>query len=205
MPQDRPLLLAPERTPTIALFALVLGLLVALLEIGAIAFAFERIGIASSHLVTLLAVSLLGSNLNLPLTRAAEDGHPALAANVGGALLPAGLSGYLLATGAAPPLTALGVAAVALVVHRLARPVPGVGIAVPIFVPPLAAAAAGLVLAPASAPAAAYVAGTLGTLIGADLSNLGRLRALGGTVAAIGGAGTFDGIFVTGVLAVLLA
>lgn len=42
-------------------------------------------------------------------------------------------------------------------------------------------------------------------LIGADLLNLGAVRGLGAPVASIGGAGTFDGIFVTGILAVLLA
>jgi uncharacterized membrane protein len=31
------------------------------------------------------------------------------------------------------------------------------------------------------------------------------LRSLGASVASIGGAGTFDGIFLTGVIAVLLA
>ena len=51
----------------------------------------------------------------------------------------------------------------------------------------------------------AYVGGSLGTLIGADLLNLGVVRGLGAPVASIGGAGTFDGIFLTGVLAVLLA
>jgi uncharacterized membrane protein len=51
--------------------------------------------------------------------------------------------------------------------------------------------------------ATAYIAGTLGTLIGADLLNLRRIRHLGG-VASIGGAATFDGIAVTGVFAVIL-
>jgi uncharacterized membrane protein len=45
----------------------------------------------------------------------------------------------------------------------------------------------------------------VGTLVGADLLNLGRLRGVGAPVASIGGAGTFDGIFVTGIVAVLLA
>jgi uncharacterized membrane protein len=45
----------------------------------------------------------------------------------------------------------------------------------------------------------------LGTLIGADLLNLGKIQGLGAPVASIGGAGTFDGIFMTAVLAVLLA
>jgi len=51
----------------------------------------------------------------------------------------------------------------------------------------------------------AYIAGSLGTLIGADLTNLDKVRGLGAPVASIGGAGTFDGIFLTGILAVLLA
>jgi uncharacterized membrane protein len=45
----------------------------------------------------------------------------------------------------------------------------------------------------------------MGTLIGADLTNLDKIRGLGAPVASIGGAGTFDGIFLTGILAVLLA
>jgi uncharacterized membrane protein len=45
----------------------------------------------------------------------------------------------------------------------------------------------------------------LGTLIGADLSNLGRISEGGTSVASIGGAGKFDGIFLTGIVAVLIA
>jgi uncharacterized membrane protein len=45
----------------------------------------------------------------------------------------------------------------------------------------------------------------MGTLVGADLLNLRRMRGIGAPVASIGGAGTFDGIFVTGIVAVLLA
>jgi len=51
----------------------------------------------------------------------------------------------------------------------------------------------------------AYIGGSLGTLIGADLLNLGRIRGLGAPVASIGGAGTFDGIFLIGIVAVLIA
>jgi uncharacterized membrane protein len=61
------------------------------------------------------------------------------------------------------------------------------------------------VLSSRSAPALAYIAGSLGTLIGADLLNLHRVQGLGAPIVSIGGAGTFDGIFVTGILAVLLA
>jgi uncharacterized membrane protein len=50
----------------------------------------------------------------------------------------------------------------------------------------------------------AYVSGTLGTLIGADLTNLHSIGKLGAPVASIGGAGTFDGVFLSGLIAVLL-
>jgi uncharacterized membrane protein len=50
----------------------------------------------------------------------------------------------------------------------------------------------------------AYVGGVLGTLIGADLLNLGKIRNLGAPIASIGGAGTFDGIFLSGFIALLL-
>jgi uncharacterized membrane protein len=62
-----------------------------------------------------------------------------------------------------------------------------------------------LLLARQHAAPLAYIAGSLGTLVGADLLNLNRLQGLGAPVASIGGAGTFDGIFLTGILAVLIA
>jgi uncharacterized membrane protein len=94
---------------------------------------------------------------------------------------------------------------VALILHWLATPVPGVGIAVPVFLPAIATAVVALVLSRDNAAPLAYIGGSLGTLIGADLTNLDKVRGLGAPVASIGGAGTFDGIFLTGILAVLLA
>jgi uncharacterized membrane protein len=91
-------------------------------------------------------------------------------------------------------------------VHVVARPVHGVGIMVPALVPALAATCAGLLLAPGHGAAVlAYAAGTLGTLIGADLTNFRAVRKMDAPVVSIGGAGTFDGVFLSGVLAVLLA
>jgi uncharacterized membrane protein len=99
----------------------------------------------------------------------------------------------------------LGVAIVAAITHFMAHPVPGVGIAEPTFIPPLVTAAVALLISSEYAPPLAYISGSLGTLIGADLLNLGKIRGLGAPVASIGGAGTFDGIFLTGIVAVLLA
>ena len=59
-------------------------------------------------------------------------------------------------------------------------------------------------LAQEAAPPLAYISGTLGVLIGADLMRLRDVRKLATPFASIGGAGTFDGIFLTGIIAVLL-
>lgn len=64
---------------------------------------------------------------------------------------------------------------------------------------------AALVISRRQAAPLAYIAGILGTLTGADLLNLDMVQGLGAPVASIGGAGKFDGIFLTGVVAVLLA
>ncbi|HTL91635.1 MAG TPA: DUF1614 domain-containing protein, partial [Steroidobacteraceae bacterium] len=77
--------------------------------------------------------------------------------------------------------------------------------ALPIFVPAVATAIIAVALTRRRAAPLAYICGSFGTLIGADLLNLGAIQAMGAPVASIGGAGTFDGIFVTGLLAVLYA
>ncbi len=50
----------------------------------------------------------------------------------------------------------------------------------------------------------AYVGGSLGALIGADLRHWRRLPELGAPGVSLGGAGTFDGIYITGLVSVLL-
>jgi uncharacterized membrane protein len=138
--------------------------------------------------------------------------------NVGGALIPVVISLYLLYESVVISegyllfaLALVGVAVVTVVTKLVARPVPGLGIATPFFIPPLAALLAALVLpllagGAAGAPVIiAYVSGTLGTLIGADVMNLNHIAELGAPMASIGGAGTFDGIFLSGIIAALLA
>jgi uncharacterized membrane protein len=127
-----------------------------------------------------------------------------LAVNLGGAVIPAVLCVYLLVVNPIwlPALAATAI--VTLVVYRTARPVRGLGIAVPALLPPALSALAALALTTHGAAPVAYVAGTLGTLIGGDLLHLRDIRATAPAVASIGGAGTFDGIFLSGILAVLL-
>ena len=136
---------------------------------------------------------------------AVEAGATVVALNVGGALIPILVSIYLVARTRLYGRMAIGVAIVAAVVHSLAQIVPGMGIAVPMFIPPLVAAGVGLLLAFRRAPPVAYVSGSMGTLVGADLLNLDRIAQLGAPIVSIGGAGTFDGVFLTGIIAGLLA
>jgi uncharacterized membrane protein len=206
-------------------FAILLGLLLFNYLLGR---ASSALGL-DPHVATLVLFgSLLGSYINLPLARLPERrvvsrevveffGIPflapvevdwpgtILAINVGGAVIPIMLSFYLLVRYELWGLGAVATAVVAFVVHRMATPIPGVGISVPTFAPPLLAAGAALMLSRRFAGPIAYIGGSLGVLIGADLLNLGQLQSLGASVASIGGAGTFDGIFLTGVIAVLLA
>jgi uncharacterized membrane protein len=208
-------------------FAILLGLLI-LIQIGLLGRVYAALGLDPSVATLVLFGSLIGSYINLPLVRLPEQrvvsrevveifGVPflapvtvdwpgtILAINVGGAVIPIMLSFYLLVRYDLWWLGALATAIVAFVVHRMATPIPGVGISVPTIAPPLLAAGAALVSSRRFAAPIAYIGGSLGVLIGADLLNLGRLRSLGAPVASIGGAGTFDGIFLTGVIAVLLA
>ncbi len=203
-------------------------LLIILIEIGILQYAYEKIGIDRRHIFALLLLSLLGSYVNIPVAELpAEHIHSGqvitfygmryvipmvkewprtiVAVNVGGAVVPVILSLYLLFKNRLYARSFLAVGIVTAIVHLMAYPVQGVGIATPTFMPPLVATVAAILLSRQYAPPLAYIGGSLGTLIGGDLMNLGKIQGLGAPVAAIGGAGTFDGIFVTGILAVLLA
>jgi uncharacterized membrane protein len=218
----------PLPLPLILFFFALIALLIAVIEIGAIQYAYERIGINRRYVLGLLLLSLFGSYVNIPLAElpaehvlsnqevtffglryvipwVQEWPRTLIAINLGGAVIPTLISIYLLLKNGMFARSALAVLVVAAVVYWMAQPVRGVGIVEPTFVPPIVATVAALLLAQGSAPAVAYVAGTLGTLIGADLLNLGRIQGLGAPIVSIGGAGTFDGVFLTGIIAVLLA
>ena len=213
-----------------ALLALLLVVAVAILFVTVGEVAFRRIGFNSFEYTLLLVGTLVGSSINIPvgvsrsttpvveiqtvrvfgfyyrvprLSRAQVS--TIIAVNVGGAVIPVLVVIYLLS--GHPSLlaqAAAGSAIVAVLVHLMARKVKGVGIVTPALLPPLAAALVAYLLSPASPAIVAYVSGTMGALIGADLSNLRGMADLGAPLASIGGAGTFDGVFLTGVVAVLL-
>ena len=208
-------------------FALLVGFAI-LAAIGLMSHVSYALGLHPLTVTLILFASLIGSYVNVPLARLPGErvverqvvefmGVPflapvavdwpgtVLAINVGGAVIPILLSIYLLVRYELWTLGLIAVLIVAFFVHQMAVPVPGLGISVPTFAPPLLAAFAALVLSRRYAAPLAYVGGSIGVLVGADLLNLGLLKSLGAPVASIGGAGTFDGVFLTGVIAVVLA
>jgi uncharacterized membrane protein len=218
----------PLALPHFSLLALIFLVLVAWVEVLALRSAYLSMGFGPHAAVLLLLASLAGSYFNIPVARLPEQhivtgqevsfygmlyvipevvNQPGtvIAVNVGGALIPGLLSIYLYLRSRLWVTGILGTVVVAAVCHWLATPVRGLGIAIPGFVPPLIAAAVALVLSRRHAGPLAYISGSLGTLIGADLLNLGKVQGLGAPVASIGGAGTFDGVFLAGILAVLIA
>ena len=143
--------------------------------------------------------------------RLARVGHETvIAVNVGGCLIPAGLALYELIylAGRGPGVLLAVVAASTVntaVCYLMARPVRGLGIVMPGLVPALVAAAMAWILAPGQAAPVAFVAGVTGPLLGADLLHLKDMGKISTGIASIGGAGTFDGIVLSGIVAAYLA
>lgn len=211
------------------IFILALVFLVSFVQVGLISIAFDKLGLSPESAYLLLLCTLVGSLINLPLFSLKADsavqprippelpgwpffkllpftGKITIAVNVGGAVVPVAFSLYLIVNNPLNPLhIATAVAVVTTIARTTSRPIPGVGIGIPMLIAPIAAALIAIILDPQQRAPLAYIGGTLGVLIGADLLRLKDIRNAGIPIASIGGAGTFDGVFVTGLLAVLLA
>jgi uncharacterized membrane protein len=218
----------PLPLPFFLLIVFVFLVVAANVVAGSLRYISGRLGIGSPAALFVLLCALIGSYVNIPVWQLPPERvlsgrevaffgmryvvpvvvhwpGTVIAVNVGGAIVPVALSFYLLLRNGQWLRAIVATALVSIVCHLLASPVPGVGIAIPVFVPPVATAVISLLLSPRNPAIIAYVSGSFGTLIGADLLNLGKVQGLGAPVASIGGAGTFDGIFLTGLIAVLFA
>lgn len=206
-----------------------LSLLLAFIQLGILTISFAKLGLSADSALLLLLISLIGSGINLPLfkIKAEQPPHPAvtprllsllkqvmppftgyttIAINVGGCLIPVCFSLFLIYHNPLPVTDILmAISIVTLASYFASRPIPGVGIGMPFLFAPLIAAAVALLINPNFSAPLAYICGTLGVLIGADMLRLKDIRKMGTPIASIGGAGTFDGIFITGIVAVLLA
>lgn len=209
---------------TLLLLFLFIPFMMMMFFFNIVTFSFTNLGLSPEVAFLLMMGCLIGSMINIPLgqqdieVKESENRmwgnvlfytppHTAkqtIYINVGGALIPTAFSLYLLLT-RAPIWPALIATVIMAVVSRLlARPVPGVGIALPVFIPPLLAAILALLISPHNPASVAYISGVLGTLIGADLLNYPRFKDLGSQAISIGGAGVFDGIFLVGIVAAFL-
>lgn len=219
----------PVPRANLLLFIFLIGLLLGLLQVGVLTVVFNKLGLSQSSAFLLLFASVIGSTINLPLYSVKSEplnietvpepwrelvrqslhhfkGRTTIAVNVGGCLIPLTFSFYLLQHSTLSLFKVLlAIAVVAAVCRGMSRSVPGIGITLPMFAAPIAAALAALVLDQEQSAPLAYISGTLGVLIGADVLRLGSIRKMGVPLASIGGAGSFDGIFMTGLVAVLLA
>lgn len=219
--------MSPFRSPhKFLLFVFAVAFLLGILQVGLVSIAFDKLGLSSQSAFLLLFSSLAGSLINLPLFSVRTEqppeppplpvfwpiklppftGRTIVAVNAGGCLIPLTFSLYLLLNNPLPLFHALlGIAVIAAISYHMSRPIAGLGIGMPLFVAPIGAALAAILINPEQSAPLAYISGTLGVLIGADLLRLKDIRYLGAPLASIGGAGTFDGIFITGIVAVLLA
>jgi uncharacterized membrane protein len=208
------------------LFLLLLVILFTLVQVGLVHIAADKLGVRLPLALLALFFCLMSSFVNIPLFSIPSHkkieqqvipvwllGKPELirnrilvAINLGGAVMPLFFCIYLYNLHQLSFVQILLVTlGVALPSYVISRPIPGLGVAMPVFIPPIIAALLALLLAPEQSAPLAYIGGTLGVILGADVLRLRSIQDLGAPIVSIGGAGTFDGVFLTGIIAVLLA
>ncbi|MDD5266329.1 MAG: DUF1614 domain-containing protein [Methylococcales bacterium] len=214
---------------SLLLFFLIALFFAAMLQVHFFEIAFVKLGLTPEAASILLLGTLVGSTINLPVysLKIKKSGHlvmspgrkmiweifqperkgrVVIAVNVGGCLIPVGLCLYFIFLQELDPFKIIvSTLAITALSYKFSRLIPGLGVGMPIFVAPLASALLALALDPEHAAPLAYISGVFGVLIGADILRLNEIASLDTPVAAIGGAGTFDGIFMTGIIAALLA
>jgi uncharacterized membrane protein len=207
----------------IVLLFMTLPVFFILIFLNVVTVSFSKLGLSPDAAFMLLVAILLGSMINIPISRRRiayrsprppymnfffykppPVTHQVITVNVGGAVVPVCFALYLLQLAPLVP-TLISTGIMVIVTRWLARPTPGLGIAMPFWIPPIFSALLALLLARDNPAPVAYISGVVGTLIGADLLNWSNFKKLGSQVLSIGGAGVFDGIFLTGIVAALIA
>ena len=136
-----------------------------------------------------------------------------LEVNIGGAVIPTIVSIYLIGTYLIHNMLILVSFIVSLIISSLiiwrsARLIPGIGITLPTALPVLLTLMFTLVSTAvfhANPLAFSYSLGSLSTLLGADILNIRKVIRLMRGYVSIGGAGVFDGIYITGLMSLILA
>ena len=207
---------SPLQPWQLILFILVLIALFVIIQLGLFRIAAIKLGIPGEYAVLVLFTSLLGSSLNIPLFKLRSEaeidqtnialygwlfgrrllpGYVIVTINVGGAIVPIAFSLFLIIYHSLSLLPILLVTTiVSFVSYMFSRPVKGLGIAMSIFIAPVTAALFSIVFTPETSPSTAYISGSLGVLIGADLFRINNIRTMATPIASIGGAGQVFGL-----------
>ncbi|MEM1614347.1 MAG: DUF1614 domain-containing protein [Pyrobaculum sp.] len=146
-------------------------------------------------------VVVFGFPIPVPKIAAREE-RSYIAVNIGGAVVPLVVATYLLLHVKTAAVLA-SVAVASILTNMVSKVVPNLGVVTPALAPPLIAALSALLAG--GGPIATYITAVYGTIIGADLLNMGKVLRHRPPFVSIGGAGVFDGIFLSGVLAVALS
>ena len=184
-----------------------------------VSFGFGELGFSPTATFLILVLILLGSAINIPLTRRkrfsvekpyffglfkkAQMEYRGIAINLGGAIIPVLISIFFLVKIPLRPAL-IATALMVIISYSLAKIVPGKGIVIPALIPPVFSALFAFILSPGFAASTAFVSGVLGILIGGDILKLRKAQRLSPGMLSIGGAGVFDGIFLVGIVSVLL-
>ncbi len=213
---------------------LALLLLFPLLFGGLMLGSLAKLHLSASTAFFLVFAIILGGAINIPIKRIPRDEdmeqwrfgayglggvfpqfvnrtrETVIAVNLGGCIIPSLIAlyefRYLAEQGSELVTAAILASAVSIFAcYRFARPLPGIGIGMPALLTPLIAAGLAMFLAPDNAPPVAFIAGVVGPLIGADLLHLRDISKLSVGTLSIGGAGTFDEIILSGIVAAYLA
>lgn len=181
---------------SLMLFLMISLLLVAMIQVQFFQIAFTKLGLTPEATLMVLVGTLVGSGINLPvfklkthetghlivkpgrkpvweLFQPAREGVTVIAINVGGCLIPVGLCFYFISLQLINPLIlSLALIVITGLSYKLSRPIPGIGIGMPLFIAPLISAVIALILDPSHAAQLAYISGVLGVLVGADILHL---------------------------------
>ncbi|HPR42265.1 MAG TPA: DUF1614 domain-containing protein [Candidatus Methanofastidiosa archaeon] len=231
---ERRMMYLPLGNPILFLMLIFIPIFFIMLFINVVQDAFMNLGLPPMAASFFVVLSIVGSLINIPIreykfTRTVRYDKPnnlffswlypqshqyqqmststTLSINLGGAVVPLVICLYIFLRypGYVFPWCLVTIPLAVLVCYRIARIVPNVGIVMPTFVPPLAASTLAMIfVGSGDVVSLAYVTGVLGVLIGADLLNLKKITDTAASTVSIGGAGTFDGIFLTGIVSVFL-
>ena len=214
------------RASVIAFSFIILVLVFIFISLNIFGTAFRKLGFPPEYSVYFLFLSLPCSYVNIPikkvrsrvsvisdkasetlksgLSASSLKMYTTIAINLGGAVIPIIMSVFLSTMVNLVEILS-GILVMTIIIHKIARPVKGSGIAIHALLPPILAAFVAIIISPQNAPVIAYISGTVGCILGIDILNLKKIPDLGVPLVSIGGAGTFDAIFLTGIISVLLA